>query len=119
MALPESTLRKRAVKAGVKASKKLHHPVTEQELLSLRIQVMPALLRWAMILAGILLIVAAWMNWPSDSGLIQSIEAVAGIFLIAFGSFGIRRTIDHLANSPDFVETLVELVGEAVSNIDL
>lgn len=122
MSLSRETLQQRAVKTGVKASKKRHHLVTEAELLALRVQTMPAILRISLTLLGILLLVAAWFGWPSESNTAQGIEAIAGIFSLLFGIFGIRRTLSHILDSWDAADsagTILELIGEAVSNIDL
>jgi hypothetical protein len=122
MPLSREILEKRAVQTGVKASKKRHHLVTEAELLALRVQTMPAILRISLALLGILLLAAAWFEWPSDSNAVQGIEAICGIFSIIFGIFGIRRTLSHLLDSfdaPDLVGGILKMIVEAVSNIDL
>jgi hypothetical protein len=122
MPLSRETVEQRAIKAGVKASMKRDHIVSEQELLSLRVQTMPAWLRITLVLSGVALLASGWFAWPSESNTIQGIEAVTGIFSILFGSFGIRRTLSHIVDSFDAVDlvgSVLEAVGEAVSNIDL
>jgi hypothetical protein len=122
MPLSREILERRAVKAGVKASKKRHHVVSEQELLSLRVQTMPAWLRIALVMLGLCLLASGWFGWPSDSNTVQGIEAVSGIFAILFGSFGVRRTVSHIVDSIDAVDLVggvLEAVVDAVSNIDL
>jgi hypothetical protein len=106
MPLPLSALEKRAVKAGVKASKKRHHLITEEELLSLRVQVMPVLPRILLMLTGGSLLVAAYLAWPSGSDAIRVLETIFGVLTLFFGVFGIRRTLSTLLDT-------------AVSNIDL
>jgi peptidoglycan/LPS O-acetylase OafA/YrhL len=122
MPLSRSVIEKRAVKAGVKASKKRHHLITENELLSLRVQTLPAILRIVLGLLGIALLSACWFAWPSDSNTVQGLEAFFGIFALLFGIFGIRRTLANVLDSfgsGDFVDAVLELIGEAVSSIDL
>lgn len=122
MPLSREILEKRAVRTGVKASKKRHHLVTEAELLALRVQTMPAILRISLALLGILLLAAAWFGWPFASNTAQAIEVICGIFTLLFGIFGIRRTLSHLLDSwdaSDLIGGILELIGEAVSNIDL
>jgi hypothetical protein len=122
MPLRPDIIEKRAVKAGVKASKKLHHVVTEDELLSLKIQVMPALPRILMAIAGVLLITSCCLSWPSDDIVIRSVEGISGAVLLLFGAFGIRRTLEHTLDtldSLDMVGSIIETVADAVSNIDL
>ncbi len=121
MPLSRKTLEKRAVKTGVKASIKRHHVVSEEELLALRVQTMPAWLRTALVLLGIALVAAGWFGWPSDSNAIQGIEAVYGTFAILFGAIGIRRTLDRVIDSldaTDAVGSILELIGDALSCID-
>jgi hypothetical protein len=121
MALSRETLEKRAVKTGVKASIKRHHVVSEQELLALRVQTMPAWLRIALVLLGIALVAAGWFGWPADSNAIQGFEAIIGILAILFGAFGIRRTLERVLDSMDAgnaVEIILELIGDALSCID-
>lgn len=121
MPLSREAIRRRAVKTGVKASRKRHHLVTADELLSLRVQVMPALPRISMAIAGILLIVSAWNGWPSDSNAVQGVEAMVGILAILFGAFGIRRTLSQVLDSTsgEALGSILEMIGDAISNIDL
>ncbi|MES2476318.1 MAG: hypothetical protein V4640_11090 [Verrucomicrobiota bacterium] len=122
MPLPPSVIETRAVKVGVKASKKRHHVVTEQELLALRVQVMPPLLRILLGIVGLGLLLACGFAWPSESNATQSLEAVLGVLFILFGAFGIRRTLSKMlenVNTADAIESILELIGEAVSSIDL
>ena len=122
MPLSRQTLEKRAVKAGVKASKKLDHIVTPEELLALRVQTMPAVLRILLVLGGGLLIAAAWFAWPFDSNAAQALEVISGILAILFGAFGIRRTLSRVLDSCDSIDlagSILEMIAEAVSNIDL
>ena len=122
MPLSREIIERRAIKAGLKASKKRHHVVSEQELLTLRVQTMSGWLRISLVLLGICLLASGWFGWPSESNMVQGLEAVAGIFAILFGSFGVRRTFSHIVDSVDAVDlvgSVLEAVGDAVSNIDL
>jgi hypothetical protein len=122
MPLSREKIQRRALKAGVKASKKRHHLVSSEELLSLRVQTMPALLRVLLVVSGILFIVLAWHGWPPGSNALQGLEVIGGIFSILFGAFGIRRTLAHVldsVNALDLADVVLELVAEVVSNIDL
>jgi hypothetical protein len=122
MPLSRTVIEKRAVKAGVKASKRRHHLVSEEELLSLRVQIMPAVLRLVLGLLGIALLSASWFAWPSDSNIIQGLEAFIGVFALLFGMFGVRRTLSNVLDSfesVDLVEGILEVIGNAVSSVDL
>jgi hypothetical protein len=122
MPLTRETLEKRAIKAGIKASKKRRHVISSEELLALRVQTMPAFLRVFLVLLGILLIAAAWSGWPPASNAIQGLEVLGGIFAILFGAFGIRRTLSRIIDSVDGIEItghVLKVIVEAVSCIDL
>ena len=115
-------IQRRAVKAGIKASKKRQHLVSTDELLALRVQTLNAAPPIPLGLAGITLVALAWHGWPSDSNAIQALEILAGFFFILFGAFGIRRTLSQVletADSIDIAGSILEIIGEAVSNIDL
>lgn len=122
MPLTRETLEKRAVKAGVKASKKRRRIISCEELLALRVQTMPAYLRAFLVLSGILLIASAWSGWPPAANTIQALEVLGGIFAILFGAFGIRRTLSRIIDSVDGIEItghVLKVIVEAVSCIDL
>lgn len=122
MPLSPDIIEKRAVKAGVKASKKRHHLVTEEELLALRVQIMPALPRILLGITGLLLITACCISWPSSDIPIRVLEGISGGFLLLFGIFGIRRTLEQLLDTydaGDLIGSIIEGIVDAVSNIDL
>jgi hypothetical protein len=115
-------IQRRAVKSGIKASRKRGHILSVEELLDLRIQIIPFGIRSVLVLIGIASIVAALLEWPSTSNAIQGVEAVSGILAICFGAFGVRRTLSELLsnlNPLDFAEVVVELIAHALSGIDL
>jgi uncharacterized membrane protein len=60
MPVSRDLIERRAIRAGVKASKKRHHLISEQELLSLRVQTMSAWSRICLVIVGLLLIAASW-----------------------------------------------------------
>lgn len=122
MPLSRETLEKRAVTSGIKASKKRHHLVSEAELLALRIQVMPWMWRAFLIVLGTGLIAACWFGWPSRSGEIRALEGIGGVFSLLFGAFGVRKTLSNVLDSTSSLEgigDILELIADAVTNIDL
>ena len=122
MQISRELLERRAIKAGVKASKQRQHVVSEKELLALRVQTMGPWLRISLVLVGVGLIAAGWYGWPADSNVVQGLEAVAGILAILFGAFGIRRTLSQLVDSfdaPDLPGIVLEAIIAIVSEIDL
>ena len=122
MPLSRETLERRAVTSGIKASKKRHHLVSEAELLALRIQVMPWMWRAFLIVLGTALIATCWFGWPSGSGEIRALEAIGGFFSLLFGAFGVRKTLSNVFESSHSLEgigDILELIADAVTNIDL
>lgn len=121
MPVSEEKLRRRAVKAGVRASKKRRHAVSRNELLGLRIQTMPAVARILLGTVGVVLIAAAWFEWPSQSNTVCGLEAAAGIVLVLAGFVGVRRTLAGLIDqsSGELIEFVLESIGEIFSHIDL
>jgi peptidoglycan/LPS O-acetylase OafA/YrhL len=108
MPLSRELVERRAIKAGVKASKKRHHLISESELLSLRVQTMSAWLRICLVLGGVLLIASSWFAWPTTSDAARVTEAIVGVLATLFGVIGIRRTLNQV----------VDAVGEIFSNLD-
>lgn len=125
MPLNLNVIEKRAVKTGVKQSKKLGHLISPAELLAMRVQIVPIGLRIFLFLAGTALITAGFYAWPSDALAIKTAEVLAGIMSLLFGIFGIRRTLSNLLDSLDVVNPVdvvggvIDLIGEAISSIDL
>ena len=122
MPLSRELLERRAIKAGVKASKRHQQVVSKQEVLALRVQTMAWWLRISLVLLGACLIAAAWFGWPVASNIGQGLEALGGICAILFGVFGVRRTLEQLVDSIDAADlpgVVLEAILEAVSNIDL
>ena len=109
-------LRRRAIKAGVRRSRKLHHALSREEILALRVQILPALPRLLIIGGGIALVTGAWLNWPSDAAVIRGIEGFCGILLFLFGVFGIRRTLEGIAETAGhgILDTIIDGISSAI-----
>src|SRR5215217_377215 len=115
MPLSQDIIQKRAVKAGVKASKKRHHLVTEEELLALKVQVLPALPRILLAFGGLLLITACCISWPVADISIRILEGISGFLLLLFGIFGVRRTLGQLLDAYDageLIGTIIETIAD-------
>ncbi len=110
-------LRKRAVKAGVKASKRLHHVVTREELLAVRVQTMPATLRGLLIVVGTVILLAGWFGWPLESGWARFFEGVGGLLMMMFGIFGVRRTLSKVVEKVGDTVDPTELVGAIIEGV--
>lgn len=117
MKVNPAVLEKRAVKAGVKASKKLHHVVTPEELLALRVQTWPAGLRVLVCIIGTLLLLGAWFGWPLEGGLARFFEGIGGVLLVLFGIFGVKRTLSNLVDGLGNAVDAGELVGAIIEGV--
>jgi len=109
-------IRRRAVKAGIRRSRKLHHSLREEEILSLKVQVLPLLPRLVMGAAGGLLMVSGFTGWPADDGWIRGLELITGGFFIVFSLLGVRRTLSEIADrlSTDALHSIVDSVVDAI-----
>ncbi|WAC20263.1 hypothetical protein OVA24_02570 [Luteolibacter sp. SL250] len=110
------SIRRRAVKAAIRKSGKLHHSLRREEILSLKVQVLPASPRIAMGVAAVLLLVSAGTGWPFEEDWIRLVEIITGGFLIVFSLLGMRRTLSGMADhlSTDIVHSIVDSVVDAI-----
>lgn len=110
-------IRRRAIRAGIRTAKRVHHELNQEEVLALRVQILPLFPRILIGALGIALVVCSWFEWPSSSGVIQGIEFISGLFLTLFAIFGIRRTLDQIVNQLDLHtgSALVDTVIDAIS----
>jgi len=112
-------LQRTAIRKGIRTSRKLNHALTKEEILDLKIQILPATARILLITGGILAIGASLAAWPSDSNVTQGLEFLGGLFLLLFGIFGIRRTLSELADLMSnkvfevFLEAIINSIGNA------
>jgi len=113
-------LRSRAAKTGIRTAKKRHHVLSKDEVLAMRVQILPALPRVIMFGLGIILILSGFFEWITGTSWVCGIQAVMGIFLMLFGIFGIHRTIDELGNqlSYEAFEVLLETIFEGIGSIN-
>jgi len=109
----------RAEKAGVKLAKKQGHIPTREDLLELKIQVIPNALRWLCFGGSVICGIAAWVLDTLGNTVAASSLAVLSLFLLIFSIFGIRRTLETLADHASFelVEATFELIGDAVGSV--
>lgn len=92
----QQKLQRRATKAGIKAARSRHHVLSAEEILSLKVQVVPALPRWAMGLTGIAMVAAGVTGTLVTSNTGQALLAIFGLFLGLFGLFGIKRSLEGI-----------------------
>jgi len=104
------------VKAGVRATKRLDHRLSEEELRTLKVQVMPALPRIILGVLGVTAGISAAWGWPSDSNMVQGCLGAFGILSTLFGIFGVRKTIGGIADAIA-TEGVTDLVGSILGSI--
>lgn len=112
-------LRRRAIRTAVRRSRKLHHSLSRDEILSLRVQVTPGSVRILCGLLGLALILAACFTWPWGSLIAQVLEWIAGIFFLLFAIFGIRRTLRNTLDSLESFNMATELLDSIISALDI
>jgi hypothetical protein len=123
MRLSRDIVERRAIQAGVKASKSRNQVVSEWELLALRVQTMAWWLRIALVVLGVGLVASGWYGWPLDSSVGQGLEAIGGLVAIWFGAFGIRRALSQVVDSLDSVgsidlrSTVLDVILQILSNL--
>ena len=109
-------LLRKVEKTGVRQSLKAGHPLGREELLSLKVQLLPAPLR--VLLGG----AAAGAGWGSyfcsnhDSPFWSILLGMAAILLLLFAVFGIRRTLSKILDNLD-AGSAADLLGAAVEGI--
>jgi hypothetical protein len=119
MAISRKKFEKRAIKAGIRASKCRHHLVTKEELLSLKIQVMPDTLRGILILAGLAAILGAAIGWPFSADHHQILMGIGGGVSLIFGVFGMTRTLEKVGDAfaNQGFDALLEGIFSAIGNV--
>jgi hypothetical protein len=115
----EQRIQHHAVKAAVRASKRIDHPLTEAELMRLKVQVMPGPLRITLGLAGGVLLLCALAGWPLAGGVAQWLEGLSGGLMMGIGAFGVRRTFSGIVDALGNVgaEALLEAVLSTIGSL--
>lgn len=120
MPISQDALKKRAVKTAVRKSKKLGHLVTEEELLSLKIQILQTRTRLIFGTIGFLLILASVCAWPLDSITARVVEFIIGLLTLIFSIVGVRRSLDVVFDPGDLIQScgdVIQAAGELVADI--
>jgi len=114
-------IRRRAIATGIRTARKVQHTLNREEILALRIQVLPIAHRIVMAVIAVLLAVSARFTWPFHSDLALTVELVASIILILFAIFGVRRTLSNALNKLSFetAELVIKSIFEAICSADL
>ncbi len=112
----QEKLQQRAVKAGIRAAKRRHHVLSEEEVRALKVQVLPVLPRASLAVAGVALIIAAVNGFPSESNAGQAVMVIGGGLLTLFALFGVRRTVSGILDNLS-ADAAGEFLGAAIKSI--
>jgi hypothetical protein len=117
---PRATQLQRSIeKAAVRATLRSGHPITRDELLELRVQILPASKR---LLFGFLTLVfgcLAWVLSDLDYFWFSLISSAASLLSLFFAVIGVRRTISLTLDSLDRAGTdaVIEVALEAAAHV--
>lgn len=120
---PKKGLQRRALKAGLRATNRKGDALTRDELLGIKIQMIPAWGRILLFVSGCLLLVCGCLGWPWDHGVVQALEVICGLLLIGGGIFGFKKTLStvadaiDLAHGVDILGVVAEGVGDALGAV--
>jgi hypothetical protein len=116
-------LLKKIEKAGVRKSMKEGHLLDCEDLLAMKVQVMPSLLRITFGFGSLVIGVLSCLQWKWDKPGLALVLALVALFLLGFAIFGIRRTLSSIlegmdaASAGDLMEAAVEGICLAVGGI--
>lgn len=114
---------KKIEKAGVRKSMKEGHLLDRGDLLAMKVQVMPSLLRITFGFGSLVIGVLSCLQWIWDKPGVALVLALVALFLLGFTIFGIRRTLSSIlegmdaASAGDLMEAAVEGICSAVGGI--
>ncbi|MDB4307298.1 hypothetical protein OAK89_02300 [Akkermansiaceae bacterium] len=105
-------LKKNGLKAGVKKSKKEGHVLTKEDLLKMKVQVMPSPFRIASASLGVFVIAYSLL-----AGGFSIFLFLLGLLFLMGGIYGYRKTLSKVVDGMDVVSgpELIEVVFEGVA----
>ncbi|TLD68509.1 hypothetical protein FEM03_22145 [Phragmitibacter flavus] len=104
-------------KAGIKKSLKLGHKLTEEELLELRIQILPTAWRIFIAVVGFVCAVISYFSFQAESDAWGALWAVSAVLFWLFAIFGVRRTLSGILDSLSDAHAGAEIVELALRGI--
>ncbi len=112
---PERMIRVAAAAARRRA-RKAGRALSRQELLRLKLQLVPAPLRLLLGITGTTAVICGATGWPWDAEAVRAAEIIAGILLIVFGIYGIRRTLSRIADgmSHELLEAVIDRITDSI-----
>ncbi len=107
-------------KAGIKASLKAGHVVSREELLEVKVQLMPTLLRWTLGGLSVASVYGSYINFCEGDKIAGYGFAVLAILFLLFAVVGVWRTLGRILDSidaADLVGAALEGIAEAVGSL--
>lgn len=103
-------------KAGVKAALKAGHVLSRDELLEVKVQLLPALYRWGLGSISAASAYGSYAGFMADSASRGLGMAALSLLFFFFAIVGVRRTLGRILESMDGVDA-GELLGLALEGI--
>lgn len=103
-------------KAGVRQSLKAGQPIGREALLALKVQIVPAPVRWMLAVMAAGAGVGSYYCTKHDSPGWGVLLGLGAVLLLVFAIFGIRRTLSKIVDNLD-AGAIGELLGAAVEGI--
>jgi hypothetical protein len=107
---------KRVEKAGIRASMKQGHVLTESELRNIKIQILSNPTRAVFCLVGAISAGASYYCFNNDCESYGITLMIVSVVSLLFGIFGVRRTLSKTLDSIDIVDA-GEILGHAAKGI--
>ena len=113
----ERILRK-TEKAGLRKARREGHMLSREELLSVKVQLLPDYARWLLFAGSVISGVATWACLSADAYTAGSILAVLSVCLLLFSIFGFKRTLETVADnlSYELVDLALESIGSVIGS---
>lgn len=109
-------LLKRVEKAGVRRSLKAGHVLDRDELLAVKVQVLPDYLRIALGVSSLIAGVSSYLCWTRDESAWGGGLSIFAFFLFLFAIFGIKRTLSKILEGMGDAAAY-EILGAAIEGI--
>lgn len=109
-------LAKRIEKAGIRASIKEGHLLTESEIRNIKVQILPIPLRVLFGILGVVAVGASCVFFSNDMDGLGGFSAVLSVLMLLFGIFGVRRTLSHILDTMSNVDG-AEFLGHVMEGI--
>lgn len=107
---------KRIEKAGIRASIKEGHALTEAELRNIKVQILPNPLRVIFCVLGAISAIVSYCCFTYEFDGYGVISAIISILMLLFGIFGVRKTLSRILDSMDSIHA-ADVLGLAIEGI--